>query len=93
MTEYHIALRKGSCIEWTLTEATTMQSVDKDIVKCPYTGDMHRVVMRFKAPSWEEARRVFQWKNELDLKVPKHLLEWEEVRLMLEIQHVQVAEH
>ena len=50
-----------------------------------------KVVMRFKAPSWVEARQVFEWKSSLDRKVPKHVLEWEEARIMLEHQHVQVA--
>ena len=95
MDEYHVCLRKSDCTEWTLTEATTMKTVGKDIVKCPYTGDMHRVVLRFKAPSWVEARKVFLWKSEFDLKVPKHVLEWEEARIMLEQEHphVQVAEN
>jgi hypothetical protein len=61
--------------DWTLLDATA-SDIDPlvDIVRCTMTRARLKVVMRFKAPSWLEARQVFVWKVCRDLKVPKHLL-------------------
>jgi hypothetical protein len=91
MNTFVIALGGG----WTLMDATAV-GVDplSDIIRCSNTRQSLKTVMRFKAPGWIEARRVFDWKSSLDRKVPKHVLEWEEVRIMSrqEHRHDQVAQ-
>jgi hypothetical protein len=90
LNTYFVALRKGDCTEWTLADATTLKATEHhDIYRCPFTGEAQRVVLRFRAPSWEDARRVFEWKSTHDPKIPKKLYEWEEVRMLVD----QETEH
>lgn len=95
MNVFVIALSKNERgKEWTLADATA-SNVDPlaDIIACTMTRASLKVVMRFHAPSWEGARTVFQWKADKDRKVPKYVLGWEEARLLVEHQYVQVAEN
>lgn len=90
MNTYFVTLRKGTCTEWTLVDATPLEAEEHrniDIYRCPFEGLVSKVVLRFHAPSWEEARRVFDWKSTLDPKTPKKLYEWEEIRMLAEPQH------
>lgn len=84
MNTYLVTLGKADgTTEWTLLDATTLkEDPGKDLIKCHFTGTMMRVVMRFKAPGWEYARLVFEWKARYDRKVPKEVLTWEEVKLL-----------
>ena len=82
MIEYLIALRRGECAEWTLTESSEVESVgSSDIVKCPVVGSMMRVVLRFLAPNWEQAKRVFDWRSlHTAKKLQSHVYTWEEIQ-------------
>lgn len=75
MTVYLVTLHESDVTEWGLMSAEDHE-LDSliDIVRCPHTDVLMRVVLRFEAPDWESARSVFDWKSEYDLKVPKHLL-------------------
>jgi hypothetical protein len=90
---YVITLGKGDCIEWGMMDASSLEvDPNQDIVLCKFTGTRLRVVMRFEAPDWESARQVFDWKSLLDKRVPKHVLKWEEAKLMLEPRHVHESQ-
>lgn len=69
--------------EWTMQDATACD-VDplSDVIRCINTRTSLKIVMRFYAPSWEAARRIFDWKSRLDRRVPKHVLSWEEARIL-----------
>lgn len=65
----------------------------QDIIICTATRARLKTVMRFKAPDWEHACKVFYWKAAIDPRVLKHVLDWDEVRILMEQKphHVQVA--
>jgi hypothetical protein len=85
MEAFAVALTKDAeGQEWTLFNATCLGvEPSSDLVRCRFTGSMMRIVMRFEAPDWAHAKTIFDWKSRLDRKVPKHLLSWEEAKLLV----------
>lgn len=85
MIEYLITLRRGACTEWGLLEdPTPSNETNQDLMKCKYLGTTMRVVLRFTAPSWEQAREVFNWKSLYDPKLPKKQYDWAEISSVME---------
>lgn len=97
MTPYIIARRRDRCEQWAMTEfSEVIEYVRKDIIKMPPGGDTMRVVLRFTAPSWEDARRVYEWSMvHLRNSSRKKLVHWKEAKIMIgqERRHVQMAKN